>query len=80
MNPLREQKNLSWLDARIRETEARIISQKKQLAELEGQDINTSQACQSLAISTNYLKMLNVRREALIEKLQQGGAVSHSSH
>jgi hypothetical protein len=80
MNPLREQKNLSWLDARIRETEARIISQKKQLAELEGQDINTSQACQNLAISTNYLKILNVRREALIEKLQQGGVVSHSSH
>jgi len=65
MNPLREQTNRSLLDARIRETEARINSQKKQLVELEGQDINTSQACQSLAISTNYLKILNVRRETL---------------
>jgi hypothetical protein len=80
MNPLRGQKNLSWLDARIRETETRIISYKKQLGELEAQGVNTSQACQNLAISTNYLKILNVRREALIEKLHQADAVSRSNY
>ena len=80
MNPLREQKNLDWLDARILEAEARIISQKKQLGELEDQDVNTSQACQRLALTTNYLKILNVRREALIEKLHQEDAVSRFNH
>jgi hypothetical protein len=34
---------------------------------LERQGINTSEACQSLAITINYLKILNVRREALLE-------------
>ena len=80
MNPLCGQKNLSRLDARIRETEARIISQKNQLGELEDQDVNASQACQSLPITTKYLKILNVRREALIEMLHQADAVSHSTH
>ena len=80
MNPLCGQKNLSWLDARIRETEARIISQKNQLGELEDQDVNTSQACQRLALTTNYLKILNVRREALIEKLHQADAVSRYNY
>jgi hypothetical protein len=80
MNPLCGQKNLSWLDARIRETESRIISQKKQLGELEGRGINSSQACQRLAITTNYLKILNVRRKALLENLQQAHAVSRPDH
>ena len=80
MNPLCGQKNLSWLDARIRETEARIIAQKKQLGALEGKGINTSQACQSLAITTNYLKILNVRRDALLDKLHQACVVSHSDY
>ena len=80
MNPVCGQKNLSWLDARIRETEARIISQKNQLGELEDQEVNASQACQSLAITTKYLKILNVRREALIEKLHQADAVSRSNY
>jgi hypothetical protein len=80
MTPLCGQKNLSWLDAQIGETETRIISQKNQLGELEGQGINTSQACQNLAITTNYLKILKVRREALLEKLHQAHAVSHPDH
>lgn len=80
MNPLCAQKNLSWLEARIRETEARIVSQKKHLGELEAQGINTSQACQSLALTTNYLKILNVRREALLEKLSLADAASHFNH
>ena len=80
MNPLCGQKNICWLEARIQETEARIVSQKKQLGELEGQGINTSQACRSLALTTDYLKILNVRRAALLENLSQADAVSHSSH
>jgi hypothetical protein len=80
MNPLSGQKNLSRLEARIRETEARIVFQKHQLGELEGQGINTSQACQSLAHATSYLRILKVRREALIEKLHQAHPEFLSNH
>lgn len=80
MNSLCWQKNLSWLEARIRETEFRLNSQKKHLDELESQGINTAQACQSLAITTDYLKILNVRRQALIEKLDHAHDVSHRGH
>jgi hypothetical protein len=80
MNHLCGQKNLSWLDARIRETEARIVSQKNHLGELESHGINTPQACRNLAITTNYLRILNVRREALLEKLHQAHAVSYPDH
>ena len=68
MNHSHEHKSLSWLDNRIRETEARIVSEKQQLAELESKGLNTGHACRRLAITTEYLHMLNVRRAALLEK------------
>lgn len=69
MNPLPGQMNLSWLDARIAETEARILSEKKQLAERESQGLNTGQLCRQLAITTDYLTFLNMRRDLLLKRL-----------
>lgn len=80
MNPLCAQKKLSSLEARLKETEARIAAQKKHLGVLEDKGINASQACQSLALTTNYLKILKVRSEALREKLSLADAASQSDH
>ena len=71
MNRVFGQRNLDWLEARIREAEAKIVAAKVQLAELESQGTNTSEACRMLAITTEYLHLLNLRRDAALEKLQK---------
>jgi hypothetical protein len=65
------QKNLSWLDARIRETETRLVSDKKRVTEAESRGDNTAQACRMLAITSEYLNVLNMRRDLLRNKLSK---------
>lgn len=77
MNRMFKQRNLDWLEARICEAESRIVAAKTQLAELESQDLNTGEACRRLAIATEYLHLLNVRRDVALEKLRQ---LAHHDH
>lgn len=70
MNRVFGQRNLDWLEARIREAEAKIVAAKVQLAKLESQGTNTGEACRMLAITTEYLHLLNLRRDAALKKLQ----------
>ena len=71
MNRVFRQKKLDCLEARIRETETQIVSAKNQLVELESQGLNTGEACRRLAVTTEYLHLLNVRRDAAAEKLRR---------
>lgn len=68
MNDLLEQKSLSWFDERIREAETSIASDKTRLDELEASGLNTGQACRELAIKTEYLHLLKVRRRVALEQ------------
>ena len=77
MNRVFGQRNLDWVEARISEAESRIVAEKLQLAELENQGINTGEACRRLAITTEYLRLLIVRRDAAIEKLRQMANLEH---
>jgi hypothetical protein len=77
MNHLFAEKSLCWLNTRIRETEKRIISEKKRLEEQERTGLNTAEGCRSLAVATNYLKILNIRRDALLDKFHETHALSH---
>jgi hypothetical protein len=70
MDNLAGERNLSWLDARIKETEMKIIAAKKRLAEMESQGDSTAQACRILAVTSNYLNILNMRRDLLLDKLR----------
>jgi len=67
MNHSCEQKSLSWFDERICEAESRIAADKKQLDQLDAKGLNTGQACRELAVTAEYLYLLKVRREALME-------------
>lgn len=64
------QKNLAWLEARISEAEKKIAIQKMQLALLEDKGLNTAHACRILAVTTEYLRLLNVRHDAAVEELR----------
>ena len=68
---LDKQKNLSWLDAHISETEAKIVSEKSQLAALESQGFSTRQACRQLACTIGYLQILHIRKAALLQHLHE---------
>jgi hypothetical protein len=70
MDNLAGERNLLWLNARIEETETRIIAAKKRLAEIESQGDSTAQACRILAVTANYLNILNIRRDLLLDKLR----------
>lgn len=60
-----EQTNVSWLDERIREAEARIASNKKQLDRLDAQGLTSGRACRELAVNAKHLHILKMRREVL---------------
>lgn len=77
MNRVFGRRNLDWLEARIREAEANIVAAKIQLEELESQGLNTGEACRRLAITTEYLHLLNLRRDAAVEKLRR---LENSNH
>lgn len=66
-----KQNNLSWLDAHISETEAKIVSEKNQLAALESKGLNTRHACRQLACTTGYLQILHIRKAALLQRLHE---------
>jgi len=67
-----EQTNMSWLDERIRQAEARIASDKKQLDRLDAQGLYTGRACRELAVTAEYLHILKVRRQVLKETSSAG--------
>ena len=71
MNHLSWQANLAWLDAHIKETEKRVVSDKKRLAEAESKGDNTAQACRMLAITSEYLNVLNARKDLLRNELSR---------
>jgi len=71
LSVLDNQKNLSWLDAHISETEAKIIFEKNQLAALESKGLNTRHACRQLACMTGYLQILQIRKAALLQHLHE---------
>jgi hypothetical protein len=77
MNRVFGQRNIDWLEARIREAEGNIVAAKIQLQELESQGSNTGEACWRLAIATEYLHLLNLRREAALEKLRRPANSDH---
>lgn len=60
-----EERSMSWLDERIRQAEARIASDKKQLDRLDAEGLYTGRACRELAVTAEYLHILKVRREVL---------------
>lgn len=68
---LDKRKNLSWLDAHISEAEAKMVSEKNQLAALESQGLNTRQACRQLACTIGYLQILHIRKAALLQHLHE---------
>ena len=62
---------MAWLDARIAETEARISAEKNMLAKLENNGLNLSHCCRRLALSTDYLQILYIRRSAVLAKFSE---------